>query len=84
MTNGLVQLIIGDEYFCKKLLKEVTNASTNEVYEKVLEKFLIKFPTSGMDVEKLRNKFKTCVRLVNKVIMPRPVSILTVCLHINC
>ena len=57
--------MVTDETFTRKLLKEAANESTSKVLINLKERH----PSSNYDVEQVRNRFKLCIRLVNKVII---------------
>ena len=57
---------MSDEYLTKKLIKEVTNAATTNVYKIVVERLAARGIT--YDVDQVRAKFKSCLQIVNRAI----------------
>lgn len=66
MVDDLVDIVVSNEYYIKKLVKEVTNSSTNDVYKQVQEEFRARCAVE-MSIEQIRSRFKNCVKAVNKV-----------------
>ena len=67
MVDDLVDIVVSNEHFTKKLLKEVTNASTGEVYNEVVRLLVERHKDAAIDVTQARTRFKSCVRIVSKV-----------------
>lgn len=66
MVDDLVDIVVTNDYYVKKLVKEVTNSSTNGVYSNILEELKQRHKID-FTVEQIRTKFKFCVKTVNKV-----------------
>jgi len=68
-VNDLVSIITSNEAYRKKLITEVNYTGTTQTYESVLKEFLIKHPHSPHQcLDRIRNKFKYCLRIVSRAV----------------